>query len=207
MEIKERILQKADEMFFRYGVRSVTMDDIAQELGISKKTIYQHFEDKDAIVYEVALRSFDCDKEDMQKVYETAENPVDEVIKSIEFFNKNVANMNPMLLNDLRKYHPKVWNLYEEQKKYYLSEGIIRNFREGIEQGYYLPNINVEILSILRLEQVEWGFSQEIYPASKFNVLEIQETFAHHFLRGIMTEKGFEAYKHAINKTNESSII
>lgn len=194
MDTKERIITKADELFFRYGVRAVTMDDIAQELGISKKTIYQHFEDKDSIVYDVAFKSFENDKCELMAIYKEAENPIEEILISIEYLRKNIANMNPMIMHDIRKYYPKVWSLYGEHKQFYLKEAIVRNMKEGIEQGLYRSDINIDILSKLRLEQVELAFDQEVYPFSKYNAFEVQEVFIDHFLRGIMTEKGLAIY-------------
>jgi TetR/AcrR family transcriptional regulator, cholesterol catabolism regulator len=194
MDTKERIITKADELFFRYGVRAVTMDEIAQELGISKKTIYLHFEDKDSIVYDVALRSFECDKQEMITIHQNAKNPIDEVLASIEYLRKNFANMNPMILNDLRKYYPKVWNLYGEHKKFYMKEAVIRNMKEGIEQGLYRDDVNVDVLAKLRMEQVEMGFDPEIFPHNQYNAIDIQDAFIDHFLRGIITEKGLKIY-------------
>ncbi len=197
METKERILQKADELFFRYGVRAVTMDDIAQELGISKKTIYQHFPDKDSLVYEVAVKSFECDKAEMHKTHQEAKNPIEEILISIEYLRKNFGNMNPMTLNDIRKYHPKTWELYGEHKQFYMKEAVVRNMKEGIEQGLYRADINIDVLAKLRMEEVELGFEQSIFPFSKYKAIEIQEIFIDHFLRGIMTEKGLGLYKKA----------
>jgi TetR/AcrR family transcriptional regulator, cholesterol catabolism regulator len=194
METKERIIQKADELFFRYGVRAVTMDDIAQELGISKKTIYQRFEDKDSVVFDVAIRSFENDKSEMFKIYKEAKNPIEEILISVEYLRRNFGNMNPMMLNDIRKYYPKVWSLYGEHKQFYLKEAIARNMKEGVEQELYRSDINIDILSKLRMEEVELAFEQDIYPFSKYNAIEIQEVFIDHFLRGIMTEKGLSIY-------------
>jgi TetR/AcrR family transcriptional regulator, cholesterol catabolism regulator len=107
LEIKDRIIAKAREQFFRYGVKSVTMDDIASELGISKKTIYQHFEDKDDIVHQmmqIEMANDKCEWEDLEKV---SKNIIEKSVKSMDFFKQAFTEINPSAFFDIKKYHPK----------------------------------------------------------------------------------------------------
>ena len=203
--MKERILQAGVELFWRYGIRSVTMSDVAAELGISKKTIYQHFSDKDAIVQEAVHQQMLCEKQQMEDIEREATDPIDEVLRISDHIRAMFSTMNPALLYDLKKYHPTAWKMFQAHKQDKLLEGISRNMQKGREQGLYRTDLNVEVLAKMRLEQVELGFDPTIFPPDRFNILEVQLQLVHHFLRGILTEKGFQLYYSYI-RTNQSSI-
>lgn len=192
--MKERILQSALNLFWRYGIKSVTMDDIARELGISKRTIYQHFSDKEAILAQVIEEEIKSQKCELQKLDEKAANPIEQIIYASGQMRDTLANMNPTLLYDLKKYYPKAWNLFQSYKQEHLIKNIRDNLSEGIRLGFYRPDIDVEIFSLLRIEQTVMAFDQTIFPLKNFNMMHIQMQFLLHFLRGILSEKGFEYY-------------
>lgn len=195
MEIRERILNVAEKLFTKFGIRSVTMDEIAFELGISKKTIYLNFEDKDTIVHEVASSRMSFENVECERIYAASENAIDEVFKVIEVFRTHSEKMNPMILYDLKKYHPKTWQLFQEHKQTFFLENTTRNLREGMEQGLYRSEINVEVLARLRMEEIDFAFDVSVFPPEKFNQFDVQIAFFDHFFRGIMTEKGLDIYQ------------
>ena len=195
LEIKDRIIAKSRELFFRYGVKSVTMDDIASELGISKKTIYQHFEDKDDIVHqmmEIEMANDKCEWEDLEKV---TKNVIEKGVKSMDFFREAFTEINQSAFFDIKKYHPKTWQLFQDHKQNFILASIIKDLKEGIEQGYFRPEIKVEILAKMRLEQIEIAFDPHLFPANKFSIVDVEVTMLDHFFRGIMTEKGLKVYE------------
>lgn len=188
-------------MFWRYGIKSITMDDIAKELGISKKTIYQHFADKDEIVKEVIEKELDCEKSDMERLKSEVRDPIEEVMKASEYMRANFATISPVLFHDLKKYHPKAWTLFQKHKYEHIVHTISANLTEGKTMGLYRRDIDVEILARLRLEQIEMAFDTTIYPPQKFSMMDVQIQFIHHFLRGILTEEGFKLYNTYIEKS------
>jgi len=188
-------------MFWRYGVKSVTMEDIAKELGISKKTIYQHFADKDAIVGQVIEKELDCEKTDIERLETEARDPIQEVIMASDYMRATLGTMSPVLLYDLKKYHPKAWNLFQKHKQEHIIHSISDNLRRGIQQRFYRSDINVEVLARMRIEQIEMAFDNTIFPHQSFSMIEIQIEFMHHFLRGILTEEGFKLYNTYIDKS------
>ena len=200
MKGKTRHLKTAEELFMKFGIRSVTMDEIASELGISKKTIYLHFEDKDAIVHEVATLRMNCEQVICEEIHEKAANPIDEVCREIEMFKTHAAALNPVVVYDLKKYYPKTWQVFQEHKQTIFLELTKRNLKEGVEQGLYRKEINIDILSRLRMEEIDFAFDQSVFPHEKFNQFEVHKTFIDHFLRGIITEKGLEIYQKYCNK-------
>lgn len=192
--VKERIIKEAFNLFWRYGIKSVTMDDIAKELGISKRTIYQHYPDKEAIVVLAVQQELDIQQYQMDKMDAENLNPIAEMIRASDYMRISLAHMNPVLFNDLKKYHPQAWDLFYKYKHQYIIKGIRDNLIKGQQMFLYRKDINVEILSLLRIEQVEMAFDPTIFPADRFNMMNVQMEFVHHFLRGILTESGFEYY-------------
>lgn len=195
MEIKERIIAKAREQFFRYGVKSVTMDDIARELGISKKTIYQHFEDKDAIVYQLMIGEMAQDKCEWDALDQSSNNVIEKIVKSMDIIKQAFAEINPSAFFDIKKYHPKTWEVFQEHKQNFIKASIRKELLQGIEQGFFRDDIKVEILVIMRMEQIEMGFDPQLFPSNKFSVIEVELTLLDHYIRGILTPKGLEVYQ------------
>jgi TetR/AcrR family transcriptional regulator, cholesterol catabolism regulator len=200
LEIKERIIAKAREQFFRYGVKSVTMDDIASELGISKKTIYLHFEDKDAIVHQLMMAEMANDKCEWDALDESSNNVIEKIVKSMDIIRQAFAEINPSAFFDIKKYHPKTWELFQEHKQNFIMESVRKELLQGIEQGVFRAEIKVEILARMRMEQIEMGFDPLLFPPSKFSLIEVELTMLDHYIRGILTPKGLEVYQEFMHK-------
>lgn len=192
--VKERIIKTALNLFWRYGIRSVTMDDIARDLGISKRTIYQHYSDKEAILALVIQEEISTQKCELQKLEALAENPIEEAMYATVQMQETLADMNPTLLYDLKKYYPNAWELFQSYKHEYIIRNIRENLARGIAMGLYRPDIDADVLSLLRVEQIVLAFDPTVYPAKKFSMMHVQTQFLNHFLRGILSEKGFEYY-------------
>ncbi len=194
MEIKERILNKATEMCFRYGIRSVTMDDIAKELGISKKTIYQNFEDKDEIIFQVMQSEMEKDKCEWADLGKISKNILDKMRNTLNMMRKTMEGMNPAIIFDIKRYHPRAWSLFQSHKNQFMFEMVTNDIQKGIQEGIFREDLNVELLAKYRLAQVELGFDHEVFPNNKFSIVEVQTTLMDHFIRGILTEKGLKQY-------------
>lgn len=179
----------------RYGIKSVTMDDIARDLGISKKTIYQYFEDKDAIVMAGVTAHFDEERCQSEAMQAQAPDPIAEVVMASEQMRQMLTGMNPTMIFDLKRYYPQAWALFTEFKNGFVLDTIRQNLKKGIEMGLYRRDLNVEVLARLRNEQIELGFDPDIYPAQKFNILDVQLALLDHFLRGVVTSKGLVLYE------------
>ena len=201
--MKERIVKSALNLFWRYGIKSVTMDDIAKELGISKRTIYQHYSDKEAILKMVIQEELSSQQCEMEQLDEITDNPIDQMIQATDQMRTAMAHMNPALLYDLKKYYPESWGLFQAYKHEFILKGIRDNMVHGIALGFYRPDIDVDVLSLLRIGEFEIAFDPSIFPPDKFHMMRVQMQFVHHFLRGIMTEKGFEYY----NTIKDKSVI
>jgi AcrR family transcriptional regulator len=191
LELKERILQEADQLFHAYGIRSVSMDDIARKAGVSKKTIYQYYKDKDDLVSVMVHEMLSQDIRHFQHISEKAQDAIEEVILGAEQIKKMIRMVNPVVVFDLQKYHPKAWSIYKNFKEQYFLGALIRLMQRGIEEGYFRKDINVEVLAKMRVEQVQMGFDPTLFPFDKYNVMDVQWAFFDHFIHGIVTLKGY----------------
>lgn len=200
MDISNRILLTAAELFTRYGVKSVTMDDVATALGISKKTIYQHFADKDEIVYQVVKLEMEKDQCEHLELDKVSENTIDKIMRSANMMRVQFASMNPSLIFDVKKYHPRAWQIFQEHKQKFLIESIRQDFIRGIKEGVFRADLNIEVLCRLRMEEIEMGFDYQLFPPDKFNLLDVQLVFLDHFIRGILSEHGVVIYESYLYK-------
>lgn len=195
MEVKKRILGKATEMFFKFGIRSITMDDVAKELGMSKKTIYQHFEDKDALVVAVLMQHMEDDKCEWDELSKMESNPIKKLILGIETFKNQFTDLNASMVFDIKKYHPKAWDVIETNKTDYLIPQVEIELKDGVDKGLFRKDINIPFMARYRFGQVLMGFDQSLFPTEQFGIVDVQTTLIDHFIRGIVTEKGYQLYK------------
>ncbi|MCB0489766.1 MAG: TetR/AcrR family transcriptional regulator [Cyclobacteriaceae bacterium] len=208
-DTKSKILRGATELFLRYGIRSVSMDNIANHLGVSKKTLYQFFKDKNEMVFSVTEAHLLRDREELDQIAKEAKNAVEEMVKLSACLRQNFRNMNPSLLFDLQKYHHDAWNLWIQYKNELIRSQIVRSINQGKEEGYFRAEINTDIISILRLETIQLPFDPAVFPKDRYELTDVQMQIFEHFLYGLFTEKGkklYEKYKQKINPQENSTI-
>jgi TetR/AcrR family transcriptional regulator, cholesterol catabolism regulator len=205
-DIKDKIVKGAEELFMKYGVRSISMDDIARHLSVSKKTLYQHFTDKEEIVTQVSQTHLDRTTNQMNELREEAENAIDELAKISVCIKQNMEEMNPSLLFDLQKYHPKAWGVWMEHKSNYIYQSVVRNLKQGIEDGHFRSEIKTEIIAATRLLMIEVVFDERIFPKDKFKLIDVQSEVFDHFVYGICTDKGRKLYQKFKENQNLESI-
>ena len=190
MEMKERIQQKARELFMRYGFRSVTMDEIAGQLGISKKTVYQFFEDKDGLVEAVMQKEMDYMHTECLRQLHESDNAIEEVFKDMDCMEEVIDSMNPQIIFDLEKFYPKTFEKFKKHKNTFLLDIIKKNLQRGITEDLYRNDINIDIVARFRLESSFLAFNQEIYPFGKYNLLDVSNEIYFLYMHGIATTKG-----------------
>lgn len=204
MEPKERILIKAEELFMQYGIRSVSMDDIANNLGMSKKTLYQYFADKDELVDAVVDGHIKEIQEDCMSCRLDAADAIHEIFITMERIMEEFSNMNPMLLYDLEKFHFKAYQRFREHKDKFLLQIIRNNIEWGIKDELYRDDINVDVLSKYRIESMMIPFNVAVFPPGKYNLAEISGIIIQNFTYGLATIKGhklIQKYNEQRNKT------
>jgi AcrR family transcriptional regulator len=190
--MENRILFKARDLMLRNGVKHVTMDDIATQLGMSKKTIYQFYKDKDALVMAVVNFELEEQSSKCQRTQDTADNAVHEMFMLLEDIQQMFKNMNPMTMNEIAKYYPEAFARIQNHKDEFMHQIIKTNLIKGIEQGVYRKEIDPEILSIYRLETSFVPFNPQLYPFSKFDIGKVTLQIIENFIYGVMSLKGIE---------------
>ena len=196
MEVKSYIIEESDKLFCQYGFKSVTMDDIAKHLGMSKKTIYQHFSDKDELVTLLIKAKLDTQECLMENSFSSAKNAVEEVFLALKSTDETLNAMNAKLFYDLQKYHPKAWLYFKTFKENKLRQTILENLKRGVVEGLFRENLNFEIITQMRLDQVDIIFSQhDQYNSNKYTFGQIMVEITEHFLYGICAPKGLELIK------------
>ncbi|MFY8091573.1 MAG: TetR/AcrR family transcriptional regulator [Chitinophagaceae bacterium] len=192
MDTKDRILHKADELFRKFGLRAVTLDEIASNLGISKKTIYQFFADKDALVDEIMMQEFAKTNNDCELCKTRAQNAVEEIFLLMQHLDDDFRNLNPLILHDLKKFHHTTFIKFNQYMHENMVKMIMENIEKGIEEGNYRNDFDIEILARFRMASIWLMFDQEIFPASKYNLVNLSHQIMEHFLHGIVSEKGYQ---------------
>jgi AcrR family transcriptional regulator len=204
MSQKERILAGSLELFFRAGIKSVTMDDIAKHLAISKKTIYQFFTDKNELVIALVKQRMTEDAQMMQDIMQKTENVIGQLVEMMKCSEEIAARANPILMYDLQKFHPEAWDIVQQFKSNVVLQTLQNLLKQGKEQGYIRPEIDVKVIARMRMNQVEMGFNTAIFPTHEFSTWAVQQQFLEHFNYGICTLEGYkllEKYKN-VNKEN-----
>ncbi|MEO7522953.1 MAG: TetR/AcrR family transcriptional regulator [Ferruginibacter sp.] len=187
-----RIRQKAHDLFMQYGLRSVSMDDIANSLGISKKTIYIYYADKDELVNAVVGTIIKKNQDICEFDKKNAENAVHEIFLAIDLVKEIFHSMNPSLMFDMQKYYPGSFKIFSEHKNQYLFGLIRENLMRGVREELYRPEIDVDVLARFRVECIILPFNPDFHNNVKANLVEIEEELTMHFLYGLVSQKGYK---------------
>lgn len=205
--MSKRIVLEATELFMHYGLKSVSMDDIASKLGISKKTIYQHFSDKETLV-EAVVKGIIAHNQQTCDIDRTrSENAIHEIFMAVELMTELFHSMNPSILYDMQKYYPSSYKKFQTHKNEYLYSIIKENLKKGINEELYRTDLDIDLISRFRVESIVMPFNPEFHLKVKKNLVEIAEELTIHFLFGIVSQKGYKiTLKYIKNRsTNQSS--
>ena len=205
MELRERILNKAEEVFLRYGIRSVSMDDLATQLGMSKKTLYQAFAEKDELVLEIVKVYTERSRMDCESVRAISKDAIHENLLTMQRVMEDFSNMNPVVLYDLQKFHHKAYDAFLQYKNNYLLKFIQENIQRGIQEKLFRGDIDQDIISRYRLESMMIPFNIGLFPPSQFSFVKTHQLITENFIYGLVTEQGFqlvESYESDLQKTN-----
>ncbi|MBO9153373.1 TetR/AcrR family transcriptional regulator [Chitinophaga sp. GCM10012297] len=192
MEVQERILDTAFNLFRQYGTRSITMDDIAIKMGISKKTLYAHFADKSDLVVNVISRHLKLMQDQCIESRNNSKDAVEELFLVMKMLDEKLRNMNPVVMMDLQKFHAKAFQLFEEHKNVFLMQTIRENLERGIREGLYRPDIDIDILSHFRTASAMFCFQPELFPMNGYDMSKVQRVLLEHFLFGVASVKGYQ---------------
>ncbi|MEM0996556.1 MAG: TetR/AcrR family transcriptional regulator [Bacteroidota bacterium] len=203
MDTKERIITTAQHLFMYKGVRSVTMDDISRELGMSKKTLYQYFGNKAEIVEGVTDYHFHGERCLMEEIQRSATDPLDVMVQSLKAFAKSFRDIPTNMIHDVQKYYPKSWARFHSYKTEYVLPVMRKNLKAGVEAGLYRKDMDLELVAKLRLEQIEMVLDPIRFPPQSYDIGKVQIEQYALFLHGIVTMKGKQLIYKYLNQPED----
>ncbi len=188
------ILEKVQELFMRYGIKSVTMDDVSRALGISKKTLYQYVDNKSDLIQKMMRRHIEQEKQDICAIREQAKNAVEEMILVARHVLSMLKEMNPSVIYDLQKYYRESWDTLQELHRIYIFEFIAENIKNGIKEGLYRDDINADVLGRLYAGQMDIILDEKLFPPKSFGTQAIYSEFIAYHIRGIASPTGLDMF-------------
>lgn len=192
MSTSQLILQKARELFLKRGIRSVSMDEIAIQLGISKKTLYQHFDNKEDLVVRAIEQHLEDDKAKLQELHQEADNAIDEMIRFFKWVSATLREFNPVSIYDLQRSYQKAWNIYLEYRQNFLNKLIKDNLTAGMQEGLYRNDLNIEIVSLIYMNGMDNLTDESKFPLMQYGLIPLYREFIRYHMHGIVSSKGLE---------------
>jgi AcrR family transcriptional regulator len=196
----KNILLKVRELYKKYGIKSITMDDVASELGISKKTLYQFVTDKDDLVGKFIDNEIELRQEEINKCFKIGFNAIEELVEISIFMNKMLRDQNPATEYDLRKYYPHHFQKTVKTRRERMYNYVLLNLEKGKEEGLYREDMNEEVIAKLYLSRSENIHFSELFTVEEFTSIKLFVELLTYHVRGIATEKGISILEKKIKE-------
>lgn len=192
MEKQEEILLKVSELYMRYGIKSVTMDDVAQKLAISKKTLYQHVKDKQDLVTKVVETKKLFVEKRIKSIVDSDLNAIEITLKISEFLANHMKSYPPTFEYDLKKYYPTVFSKHSKARRKNVFNTLLSVLNKGIKEGLFRDDLIPEIIAKIQVQRIESNNEDTFRDIGNYSIDEIlNQVFTYH-LRGICSKKGLE---------------
>jgi TetR/AcrR family transcriptional regulator, cholesterol catabolism regulator len=194
----KNILLKVRELYMKYGIKSVTMDDVASEIGISKKTLYQFVTDKDELVGKIIDHEIILRQQEICNCFKVGYNAVEELFEISLFMNKQMREQNPATEHDLRKYYPHHYEKIVKIRKEGIYNYILLNLKKGKTEELYRAEMDEEVIAKLYLSRSEIIHTNDLFTVEELTSVKIFRELLIYHVRGIATEKGIEVLEKKI---------
>ena len=201
MEIKKKeILEQTMKLFMRLGIKSLTMDDVASQLRMSKKTLYEHFTDKNDLVEQVVSSVCKHHRTSIDAICERGLNAIDENHEITKFIVAQIGGVHPSVQFDLQKYHPKAWAILDETERTDIYRCVSNNLRKGVKEGLYREDLDVEVITRLYIARMDATWGGQVFPSEKFNISDVLWKHFEYHIRGIASKKGADYLEKKVKK-------
>ncbi|WP_422858402.1 TetR/AcrR family transcriptional regulator [Flagellimonas sp. S174] len=201
--MREKILHKATELFLNLGFKSVTMDDLANEMGISKKTIYTHFENKTKLVEETTMDLFWFISNGIDEIVALKKNPIKELYEIKRFAMNHLKGEKSSPQYQLQKYYPRLHHSLKKKQFEVMQDCVLDNIKRGVEMGIYRDNLNVEFVARIYFSGAISIKDNDLFPMTIFSNSQLEDDFLEYHLRGVVTPKGRKILNSIINSNQE----
>jgi AcrR family transcriptional regulator len=186
------IIKRVSELYLKYGIKSITMDDASRELGISKKTLYEYFKDKDDLVTQFVGHHMQKMHEEMMKLQTSQVNAIEELLIVSKFITHYLQKISPSVTYDLQKYYPEIWKNINFLQRDHIFKRIRENMVRGIKEGLYRNDLNIDIIANFYLFRMEMSQTFDLIVESKYSYEELFNTSFNYHIRGIANQKGID---------------
>jgi AcrR family transcriptional regulator len=201
-----QIISGSIELFRQFGIRSISMDDIARQLGISKKTLYQYVDSKTELLRESFARMNNDFSDDVAELRSKNLNAIDELLEMSHRVNEEISQFSISNIYDLQKYYPEIYKEHLNQKKQGAYEFICENLRNGIQQGIYRSEQDVELIAGFYIQKIQSMHDPDFKDSTGKSCDEIFAAVFENHIRGIANAEGiayFEQRKQHYNPTEK----
>jgi AcrR family transcriptional regulator len=190
--MRDKILEKSNELFLNLGFKSVTMDEIAASLGVSKKTIYKYFKNKTELIDTVTHRMFDTICSGIDDICELELNPIEELFSIKRLVLDNLKDEKSSPQYQLQKYYPKIYASLKQKQFHVMQDCVINNLKKGVEIRLYRETINLEFISRIYFNGMIGIKDKDLFPLTDYSMNTLMNYYLEYHLRGICTEKGIQ---------------
>lgn len=194
MDLRIKIMQSALDLFRQYGFKSVTMDDVAHRSGISKKTLYQHFDNKNAIVGDTMLFYKEGMRCQCDSIVRAASNAVEAFVKIKVHFDKVYKELNPIALHELQRFYPEGYQQFRLNMESDVA-AIKANLDQGVAEGLYRPEVNTDVMALFHMESLLMIMLPNMIVKDRFDLYTVSREIMEHYIYGIVTAKGEKLYR------------
>ncbi|MEE2802080.1 MAG: TetR/AcrR family transcriptional regulator [Bacteroidota bacterium] len=203
-QLKDQIIKKSLEMFLTLGFKSVTMDDIAAKLGMSKKTLYTHFKNKQELVAHASLHMCNTIYDGVDHIIEQYEDkPIEELYAVKRFVMEEMKGDQTSSIHQLQRYYPEAYKPVHDIKFHYMDSCIKKNVNNGIKLGVYRNNVNPDFIARIYFIGMQGIKDISIFPTNEFPVNDLYDDYLEYHLRGILTPKGRQILNQIINSNHD----
>ncbi|MEM8907001.1 MAG: TetR/AcrR family transcriptional regulator [Bacteroidota bacterium] len=190
MELRQIMLNKVAELFMRYGIKSVSMDDISRTLGISKKTLYQYVDNKADLLQQTFQQHIDEDIQTMERIVAESTDAIDELLNIAKYVTQSLRELSPNTLYDLQKYYQEVWQMIEGLHQKHIYSLILVNLERGIRESLYRDDLTPDIIARIYMGCNSIMVDEAIFPLRKYSMEQLYLEYMRYHIYGIASKKG-----------------
>ena len=199
---QEKLIQASKDLFLRYGIKSVSMDDIARHLGVSKKTIYQYVDNKKHLIDQVFCQHIQFEEEVISNIISNSKDAIDELIQVADFVMAFLKILKPSLVYDLRKYHKDTWQMMETKHFQFIKNTMYNNLIRGMKEGLYRDNIEPDLVMTVYMIKMNYMINNPIDISKEYNLATIYKEVISQHMYGVITKDTYDILEQYLQKLN-----
>ncbi len=189
---REILLSEIEGLFFQFGIRGITMDDISRELGKSKKTLYKYFASKEELIRELLILRLGSDAKKIQEVIDSPLNAIDKMFSISNEITSKMKQMNPSLMSDLKKHYRETWEIIEKYKNEFIFKMILDNIKQGQEEDIYRNDLDQNLVAMFYIGHIEALLIKDPINSEMIDFVHFHTEMLAYHLRGISNQNGMD---------------